>query len=277
MKTSTLKKIAGFFFCFAVVLNANATITNALKVRISNGSISDETVVRFISGATAGFDGSYDAYKIISSAPNVPSLFTNIDSVSHMSINALPQLLQRTDVDLYAYIKTAGTYTFESIELGAFPAGCKIIVEDKQTGMSYPFRNGSTFTLTLAANTIATSNRFTLHFSPAADPSVNTSRGGYVLRNEDAGTEGSIADQQAAVPQLQAFPQDGDMVLNLQTEEAASVTIAVYSISGQLLYNYSNANSYGISERIPLSTSGIYIVNAVINNQVQSHKFNYSK
>lgn len=275
MKTSaTIKQIAGVLIGSLFTLSANATLTNALKIQISNGSQSDETVVRFVPGATTGFDGSYDAYKVFSSSPAVPSVYTDIDPASHLSINALPMMTGRTDIDLYAYIKTAGAYTINAIEMGSFPAGCKITLEDKQTGTGYMFRNGASVTINLPVNTMATANRFTLHFSPAVEAPVTTSRTDYTLRNE---ATAGITDAPAAMSSFRTFVQDGDLALELQTENAIPVTIEVYSIGGQLIYNYSSANSMNISERVPLPASGIYVVRAMIDNQPQSQKLSITK
>jgi len=76
---------------------------------------------------------------------------------------------------------------------------------------------------------------------------------------------------------FKAFPQEGDMVIELQPEAPVNATIDVYSINGQLLYQYANAASTGLSERVPLPASGIYIVRSVIDDQVQSQKFSYTK
>jgi PKD repeat protein len=150
----------------ALYLNVNA-VSDALKVKIINGSTSDETVVRFLPTATYGFDGSYDAYKMFSTNPSVPSIFTNIDSSSHLSINALPSFTAQTNIELYTLIKVSGTYTILATELGTgFPANVKIVLEDKVTGIVYNFRNGTSITLALTVNTLSTSNRFSLHVSP---------------------------------------------------------------------------------------------------------------
>jgi PKD repeat protein len=148
-----------------ISLSANA-ITNALKIKISNGTYSDETVVRFLPNATNNFDPNYDAWKQFSSNSAVPAVFTNIDPQSHLSINALPTFSSETKVDLCFYVGTSGTYTIQSIELGAFLSGVSIMLEDKMTGMIYKFRGGNSFAINLFANTIASASRFTLHFSP---------------------------------------------------------------------------------------------------------------
>ncbi len=286
MALFTKKTIYSFLICITCYMNANATLSDALKIRIVNGTYSDETVVRFLSAATPGFDADYDAYKIISVAPSIPSVFTNIDPSSHLSINALPALVERTDVDLYTYIKTAGNYTFQSIELGSFAAGSRIVLEDKQTGMSYSFRDGSTTVIYLNANLVTAASRFTLHFIPVQPPPVSNGRvttlSSFMTTDSLTNTNINVTrmDDMAAeteTAQVKAYPQDGELVLDLQTAAVSDIFITVYNINGQLIYHYSNNSSMGVSERLPLNTAGIYIVQAMINNKVQTQKINYTK
>lgn len=148
-----------------ISFSANA-ITDALKVKISNGTYSDEAVIRFLPVATNSFDASYDAWKIFSTNSAVPAVFTNIDPVSHLSINALPSFTKEIDVDLFIKVTNSGVFTIQSFELGSFLPRVSIMLEDKMTGMIYNFRKGNSYSINLFANTISTANRFVLHFSP---------------------------------------------------------------------------------------------------------------
>ncbi|OFY84957.1 MAG: hypothetical protein A3F72_18415 [Bacteroidetes bacterium RIFCSPLOWO2_12_FULL_35_15] len=165
MKTLSSKIISIILMNILISLSANA-ITDALKVRISDGTFTDEAVIRFLPNATNNFDGSYDAWKQFSTNPLAPGVFTNIDPQSHLSINALPSFSKETMVDLYINVATSGAFTIQSFEIGSFLPGISIKLEDKMTGMIYEFRKGSTCNVNLFANTIATANRFVLHFSP---------------------------------------------------------------------------------------------------------------
>lgn len=148
-----------------ISFSANA-ITDALKVKIVNGTFTDEAVIRFLPNATNNFDSGCDAWKLFSSNPLAPAVFTDIDAQSHLSINALPSLSKKTVVDLNIKVPTSGVFTLQALELGGFLPGASIMLEDKMTGMIYSFRKGSIYTINLLANTLATSNRFALHFSP---------------------------------------------------------------------------------------------------------------
>jgi PKD repeat protein len=166
MEATSKKIIISILATFVLYINANA-ISDALKIKIINGSTSDETVIRFLPTATQGFDGSYDAYKMFSSSTVVPAIFTKIGTISNLSINALPSPTALTSTELYTHIKVAGTYTIQAIELGTgFPADFKLVLEDKETGDFYNFRNGSVITLPMTVNTLTNCNRFTIHVSP---------------------------------------------------------------------------------------------------------------
>lgn len=145
------------------------SISDALKIKISNVSYSDETVVRFLGSATTGFDSSYDAWKLFSSNANVPAIYTKIDSASELSINALPLLEEETTVALFLRLNVPGNYTFQSIELGAFPLKANIALEDTYTGMVYNFRGGSSFSINLGIISSSSNSRFFLRFSPVPD------------------------------------------------------------------------------------------------------------
>lgn len=166
MQTATKKIIISILANLIICFNVSA-INDALKIKITSGSLSDETVVRFLPTATEAFDGSYDAYKMFSPSTTVPSIYTNIDAVTHLSINALPTFSSLTNIELYTQIQVTGIYTIQSIELGTgFSQNIKIVLEDKETGLSYDFRNGKSVSLMLNTNTISTANRFSIHFSP---------------------------------------------------------------------------------------------------------------
>jgi PKD repeat protein len=149
--------------------------TDALKLRIDGNNYSDETIIRFAQGATADFDGDYDAWKMFSINTQVPAIYTQIDSVSPLSINALPELVHKWTIDLYTDIHVAGTYTFTPQELGPFQPGVCISLEDISTGNYYDLRSGQQPSFTLPVTT-GSAPRFRVHFiTPATVTVTNAS------------------------------------------------------------------------------------------------------
>jgi|SRR6218665_2544892 len=289
MKTITIKTVAAALGIFFLAANANATITDALKVKVINGTSTDETVIRFVAGATNTFDGSYDAYKMFSSSPVVPATFTQIDAANRLSVNALPVLSETADIELFIHVKVAGTYTLQATELGAFLPTTKIILEDKLDGSMYAFKNGTSVSFPMTVNTVNSASRFVIHFRPAIPP-VTSSRleqatAEAININETESTDEAAMESDqlrgsaiAATKEeivLKAFVQDGQLVMNAELNGPAKLTITIYNISGQKIYTYSAVAENSVHETALLPASGIYIIQSVINQSVQSQKINY--
>lgn len=143
------------------------SITDALKLKIQNSTHSDEAIVRFLSNATDGFDSSYDAWKFISTNPLVPAIYSKIDSVSCLSINAMPSLFQDRDITIYSRVGTIGNYSITSTEIGLFPANVSIYLEDTETGISTDIRTNGIYSFYVSDTGLYNSNkdRFVLHFT----------------------------------------------------------------------------------------------------------------
>lgn len=239
MTTSSKKIIISILASFVLCINAIA-VSDALKIKIISGSTSDETVVRFLPTATPGFDGSFDAYKLFSSSTVNPSIFTTIASSSHLSINALPSFSQQINIELFTLIKVAGVYTIQSIELGTgFPPDVKLVLEDKETNSFYNFRNGTSFPVTMAVNSMTSPSRFCLHVSlPAVINLSNITCSG--LNN------GSILIIKAGNPDW-SFELSDDSLNNVA--DAANInesfTITNLSAGNYTLYTHSD---YSLSD-----------------------------
>ena len=135
-----------------VIVSANTFASNnVLKIKIAGGSFSDETIIRFHSEATNGFDSNYDAWKLFSSNVSAPSIFTK-DSLSDLlAINAMPELNASVTTDVYMKIGAAGIYSISASELGAFDTEIKITLKDVITNKIYDLRTNSTYTISLPA------------------------------------------------------------------------------------------------------------------------------
>ena len=148
-------------------------ITDALKIRIARGSYSDETIIRFVAGATNGFDGSYDAWKLFSANAAVPNIFSKDNVGDELTINAMPEFISSIIQDVFLKIGTAGTYTFSSEEPGLFIAGVKIIMKDVVTGQLYDLRTTNTYTINLPAIAQTDPARFQVFFSYPASVQID--------------------------------------------------------------------------------------------------------
>lgn len=75
-----------------LIFLTSAAYSQLVNVQLKNNVYQDETVIRFIQGATDNFDSNFDAYKLFSINQNVPSISSVIDTGVDLSINSYPQL-----------------------------------------------------------------------------------------------------------------------------------------------------------------------------------------
>jgi len=152
---------------FALLLVSSYAVTDVLKVKIAGNSYTDETAIRFIQGASPQFDGNFDAWKLFSGNPNVPSIFTKCSS-GELSINALGLMQIDTSIDIYVKIPVQGNYTITGDEYGIFNTGNCIMLEDLQTGNYFDLRSTTSYSFSLNASTVNSPARFKVHFRVAA-------------------------------------------------------------------------------------------------------------
>ncbi|TAL61178.1 MAG: hypothetical protein EPN85_05565 [Bacteroidetes bacterium] len=144
-------------------------LTDALKIRIENASYSDETIIRFLPGASAGFDACCDAWKLFPRNAAVPCVFTRSDVGQGLSINACPPFQGSYSVELFLHIGVGGTYKFSSTEPGAFGPGVSITMLDKVTGKTYNLRDTlAVHVVQLPGMAVTDTARFRIIFSTPA-------------------------------------------------------------------------------------------------------------
>jgi PKD repeat protein len=172
LKPKTMKntaiKISLFALSFGTFLMPASAqnLTDALKIKIVGNNYSDETVIRFNSAATPNFDGNWDAWKIFSSNAAVPEIFTRIDSLSPLSINAYSPLNRKFTFEIFTKITNPGIYTIRGLELGAFASTVCIRLEDMQTNTFYNLRDTTAYSFNLSYSSVNCPPRFRVIFSP---------------------------------------------------------------------------------------------------------------
>jgi hypothetical protein len=131
-------------------------VSDIVALKVSGEFSQDETFIRFMDDATEMFDGSYDAYKLISAAENVPAMYTHAgDDI--LSINSLPatELVHMSFTCL-----NSGTFTIEATETSEFS---HVVLEDTFTGEQTDLLSDS-YTFNFSTGDAA--DRFIVHFTP---------------------------------------------------------------------------------------------------------------
>ncbi|HEY9113046.1 MAG TPA: T9SS type A sorting domain-containing protein, partial [Bacteroidales bacterium] len=138
-------------------------LSNYIELLAARDSDFDQTFIRFRNAASAGFDGKYDAYKLMAVNQNFPQLFTYAGN-DILSVNQLPEV---EVMDLGFYCGSSGTYTILLAEMNGI-ANC--MLEDLKTGNMQNLKMGSyTFSYTAGEP----EKRFKLHFGPTSVTQTN--------------------------------------------------------------------------------------------------------
>lgn len=221
--------------------------TDVLKLRINGNAYSDETIVRFVSGATDLFDGDYDAWKLFSSNPQVPSLYTRIDSVSPLSINAMPPLIHKRTIGIYVNIGVAGAYSITPFELAPFQQGVCIMLEDVADGSYYDMRAGLTPSFILPAGNNNGQPRFMLHINlPVAfivSPATCYGKDDGEVILSKPGSSGwfySLTDSVGNIIASAPVVNDADTV--------SALPAGTYNVTANTSYGCSESSSFIVSE-----------------------------
>ena len=203
----------------------------------------DEAVVYFPSGATAGIDATADAYKIV--AAGVPALASDLGTAGLLSINALPALgTTEVVVPLAVQAPQAGSYTLRATELLNLPAGRQAYLRDAQTGTLTDLSQSAGYTVSLAAGP-ATTSRFSL----------------VLTVNQALATAPAAISQQVAV-----FPNPapgGRVALSLPTTLGQqTIEVAVLNALGQTVARQTLSPSSDAVRALalPAVAQGIYTV-----------------
>lgn len=168
-----------------------------VRLKITGNGFADETVIRFLSEATSGFDNHFDALKLFGDASNAAQLY----SVGNMplAINSLPEILP---VKIGLRANSNGQFTIAATEANGF---ADVKLEDTKTGT---LTDLNTNAYSFAFNSDEDEERFILHFETLAVP-------------------GSNPDMNSI------YAANSAVIINLSQQ--AKGDILIYNISGQLV------------------------------------------
>lgn len=213
-----------------------AQYSNAMRIKIEGYGYSDETIIRFIDEATPNFDGSYDAWKLFSPNPMIPSIYSKTHCGDELSINSLPVYDKDTIIEIHTKVAYSGLYTITIEEVYAFDDDFVLSIVDVENAETYSFNGGTTtFTSVLQPNT--TTATFTFNVAKTISTSIKNeiNQGGFnVLTKANGNFE---------------FLFDNIAVRN----------ITIYDITGKtVLQEVVNNNSFYLN--LENQNTGLYIV-----------------
>jgi hypothetical protein len=209
-----------------------------LSLTVTNGNISDETIIYFNENATTNLDYDYDANKLM--APAAPQLYTMLGE-ERMAINSFNNITETSIVKLGVNSPATGEYTINASNIESFDANTPIYLEDLVTGQIVNLRETGSYTFSAEEGT---AERFLVHFSEVqgiGDPGSQVVNGIYAV--------------------------DREVYVNFNGN---SGEIAVYDILGQEISRISASNGLNI---VPVAQgNAVYIVKVISDNTTVTKK-----
>jgi hypothetical protein len=139
-----------------------ASVSNELTLKLSNGTNWDKASVVFEADGTAGRDRN-DAEKMFSMAVEVPQIYTIIDNTVKASLNSLPYSSEAVTVPVGFIVPANGEYTFTIDGLANFTSLTGLVLEDLNTNTTQDMLRNPVYTFSASGNEDA--GRFLLHFA----------------------------------------------------------------------------------------------------------------
>ena len=135
-----------------------AVTQKVLRLQVSNGTNTDETVVYFNPYASNDFD-IYDSEKMSNGNNAIPEIFTQAGT-EEVVINGLKSVETKNIVPLGFRTGAANTFTIKVTEISNFDADTKIILMDNT--VEHDITDGNLYSFT--SDVASTNNRFTVIF-----------------------------------------------------------------------------------------------------------------
>ena len=145
-----------------------STENSLIRLNLTNGFTSDQTIVNFNDEATANFD-PFDSKKVF--IGTFSEIHTTVDG-KKLVINTLPNVSEETVVPLTLTILADGKYNFEAEEIAGNVNNFKVYIEDKLTNTLHNLSETPKYSFN--ATTGESTGRFSLVFGEKSAASLAT-------------------------------------------------------------------------------------------------------
>ncbi len=207
-----------------------------IVIEISDGSLSDNTLIRLQENATEGFDTNMDGMKFLNSNTAIPQIYTEaVGACSGLAVNTLPESIEM--VDLKIRTGKTGTYTIKISDKSQLNKVEKIILSDTETGISTDLLSADGYNY--YSNQTGTSSRFKVLLS----------------------TENANGIIQAKNDGIFAIVQGTHVIVKGITEVSK---VSIYDAVGKLIQRN---NSVINGEKLELNQQGVYLMEISNDNQ----------
>lgn len=215
-----------------------------LRLSITDGTNTDQTVVQFNSKASDTYD-LYDSHKM--SLSGIPQLYTKAGK-EVLSINGMASFTNEKIVPLGFSVPQAGVYTLKASEISNFSSGTQVLLVDNATASVTDLTLEDTYDFT--SDKVDNYNRFTIIFR----------------------SPGTVTETPNSVQGNIVIYKNGDnkitVICNEEIKFNASVT--VYSAAGQVIFNKALSGTTTVVDKE--FSPGVYIARVYNGEKIVSAK-----
>jgi hypothetical protein len=212
-----------------------STATKRLRLEVSNGTITDETLLKFSPGASNNFD-EYDSPKMFNNNAAIPEIYTRAGN-ERLVINGLNSYNYNTMIPLGFVAGQSGSFSIRASQLQNFDNDTQVYLLDKTSNMQFNLSEGEAYSFTSDAT--SSEDRFAVLFKSASGTS-------------------SVEDGAAAGMYLTA--QNGKLTLQMHTA-LDNARVTVYSASGQNVHSQDIVSPSTVLSKT--LEAGVYVVKVV--------------
>lgn len=217
-----------------------------LRLQVSNGTNTDETVVYFNANASNGFD-AYDSPKMSNASVAVPEIYT-LAANEELVINGMNELALNTELPLGFRSGELNNYSIKASEIKNFDSDIRIILKDKIQNIEQDITDETAYDF--SSDVASTENRFSI-----------------ILRTAGMTTDVSNLDNQT----ISIFGNaDKKITIRCSPELIGHGTISVYDGIGQKLENINISSTTTVSNKT--YSSSVYLVCVMANGKVKTQK-----
>ncbi len=214
------------------VLQKNADEQKIIRLRVSNGTYGDETIIVFNQNAHNGLD-KFDSEKMTNNNRDIPEIYTATDG-KELVINGMNTFDASLEIPVGFRTAKAGSFTIQTTEINNFDENTNIYLRNNITGETQLISDQSTYTFNTPVT--ETDAMFSIIFRA---PGSTTFRDNYYLN----GVHLSSNEQR-------------QIVVNLSSNATVN-HLKVYNATGQLLTNKKLSESVTF---IDVPAPGVYLV-----------------
>lgn len=204
-----------------------------IRLQVSNGTASDETVLLFNNNAVDGYD-NYDSPKMLNNSNDMPDIYTLADA-KKLVINGMSEAKFNSEISIGINAIQNNTFSISANEISNFEAGTKLILRDKLLSKEVELNNDTQYSFT--SEVASTENRFSILVKA---PSSTTN----VINNNDG--------------EISIYGINNEIVVSCSDILNGENLVTVHTIVGSRLFAEKINSSY--TKLNTTFASGIYLV-----------------